>query len=548
MLQMKLDLRIVSPLEKVFPDEAPKGGFTSLRVFRNERASFQIAWRAAEGESREARSYVRFRIDADIPVRLRRVRCVPVTFPTFPDADDNYLRKEPGLYPDALEELPSDRLRACTFAWDALWADAKELPAGDHPIRITAVDQEGNTAGEGGITLHVTDAVLPPQKLRSTKWFHSDCLCERYGVKVWSEAYWEICERYIRAMAEYGINMLLTPVHTPPLDTEVGGERMTCQLVDITVNGDGTWSFGFDRLRRWVETATRCGIEWFEIAHLFTQWGATHAPKIVANVNGEEKRIFGWETDATGPEYSAFLKAYLPALTGELRRLGIADRCYFHISDEPNITQLESYRAAKELAAPLLEGFPMIDALSDFGFYRTGAVEHPVPAINHMDPFVAADVKDLWTYYCIGQYKDVSNMFVAMPSLRNRILGVMLYKYKIAGFLQWGYNFWNAQGSICPIDPWVDTDCGGFTPAGDAYQVYPGRDGGPVISIRMEVTAQAFCDLRALQLLEERKGRDFVLSLIREELGEVTWTEYTRDPERLLAFREKVDLAIAGRG
>ena len=48
--------------------------------------------------------------------------------------------------------------------------------------------------------------------------------------------------------AEHGINMLLTPVFTPPLDTAKGGERTTVQLVDVTF-ADGQWSFGFDRLR-----------------------------------------------------------------------------------------------------------------------------------------------------------------------------------------------------------------------------------------------------------------------------------------------------------
>ena len=40
---------------------------------------------------------------------------------------------------------------------------------------------------------------------------------------MWSEDFWRICENYVRAMVRRGINMLLTPVHTPPLDTAVGG-------------------------------------------------------------------------------------------------------------------------------------------------------------------------------------------------------------------------------------------------------------------------------------------------------------------------------------
>ena len=257
------------------------------------------------------------------------------------------------------------------------------------------------------------------------------------------------------------------------------------------------------------------------------------------------QQIFGWDTSATGACYVDFLRAYLPALKAEFARLGVLDRCYFHISDEPSLSMLEDYRAARDYACHDLQGLPVVDALSSFEFYATGAVEHPIPAINHIQPFVDAKVPGLWTYYCIGQYKDVSNMFMAMPSQRNRILGVMLYKYDIVGFLQWGYNFWNAQYSTHPINPWVSTDCDGFTPAGDAFQVYPGPDGAPVESLRMMVTAQALYDLRAFRLLESLRGRDFVMALIEGDVGEITFTDYPRDAAYLPALREKVNAEIA---
>ena len=539
---MKIDLRLVSPLEKIFPDEPPRGGYLHASALKNEVASLQAAWIAPEGPMRD---YVDLRVVSDAPVHLRRVRCVPVTFPTFPDADADYLRKAPGLYPDALEELPSLRLAAYCFHWEAVWIDIENAAPGAHAVSVQLFrPQDGVLLAEKTFTLTVIDAELPPQELIHTKWFHCDCLCQYYGVEMWSEEFWRICENYVRAMVRRGINMLLTPVHTPPLDTAVGGERMTCQLVDISL-GNGGYEFGFDRLDRWVEMAKRCGVEYYEIAHLFTQWGAKHAPKIVAQVNGQEQLLFGWDTSATGDCYVDFLRAYLPALKAELARLGVLDRCYFHISDEPSLSMLEDYKAARDYACHDLQGLPVIDALSSFEFYSTGAVEHPVPAINHIQPFVDAGVPGLWTYYCIGQYKDVSNMFMAMPSQRNRILGVMLYKYNLAGFLQWGYNFWNAQQSTHPIDPWVSTDCDGFTPAGDAFQVYPAKDGTPVESLRMMVTAQALYDLRAFRLLESLRGRDFVMNLIEGEVGEITFTDYPRDAAYLPALREKVNSEIA---
>lgn len=105
--------------------------------------------------------------------------------------------------------------------------------------------------------------------------------------------------------------------------------------MDVFVNG-GKYSFGFDKLIRWIEICKRAGVEYYEMAHLFTQWGALYTPKIMATVDGTYKRIFGWDVSAPSDEYKAFVAEYLPALREVLRREGIEQNTYFHISDEPS--------------------------------------------------------------------------------------------------------------------------------------------------------------------------------------------------------------------
>jgi len=476
------------------------------------------------------------------------VRHVPVAFPAMYDADENLISRSPGLYPDRLEELGEHRLRAYRGLWHSLWLDVEPGAApGRHPIDVVLATGQGEELARRTQWVEVLPASLPEQQLIHTKWFHADCLATHYGIEVFSEEHWRIIEHFARAAANRGINMILTPIHTPPLDTREGCERPTVQLVDVRLDG-GVYSFGFDRLDRWVRMAQRAGMRYFEMAHLFTQWGARFAPKIVATVGGEERRIFGWETPAAGPEYRAFLAAYLPALTAHLRQLGIAGQCYFHISDEPGADHLDSYLAAKAGAAPYLSGFPIIDALSDFAFYENGAVEKPIPANNHIRPFLDARVPGLWTYYCVGQYKKVSNMFMAMPSARNRILGSQLYKYDIEGFLQWGYNFYYSQFSDYPVDPYSVTDGDGFVPAGDPFQVYPRDDGMPEESIRMMVTAQALYDLRALKLLESLAGRDAAMAALEGDLEQpIEFDRYPTSAGWLLAMRRRVNREIAAR-
>ena len=541
-----IDFRLVSCMEKVFPDAEPGRLEYAPEGLIGEETAFQAAWKASPDEF--AKWLVNIRVESPIAeyIRIYKVQNVPVELAWFVCDDPDYLRTTPGLYPDALVPVPEGGLRLYSVIWQAAYfsiCPPDELPAGTYPITVILESDSGAELGRAGTVYTRVAAALPEQRLIHTRWFHNDGLCQYYHVEMFSEEYWRICENFVRAAADMSVNCLLTPVHTPPLDTRVGGERLTCQLVDIRAD-HGKYTFGFDKLQRWIAMAKRCGIRYFEIAHFFTQWGAAHAPKIVAETPEGTRRIFGWETDATGEEYAGFLKAYIPALRAELDRLGVLDHCLFHISDEPNKEQLPSYLAAKALVADALKGLTIIDALSNIEFYSSGAVEHPVPATNAIKPFLEAKVPGLWTYYCCGQFDRVSNCFIAMPLARERMIGVQLYKYDIAGFLQWGFNFYNCQFSMHPVDPWLTTDGEGFTQAGDCFIVYPGKNGEAVPTLRSKTFAQAVNDIRALQKLEEYIGKDEVMKLVEEGIDPIEFDSYPRGEKYLWELRRKVNAKI----
>lgn len=543
-----LQIKLVSSLEKVFLDQEPSEEALMVEGFRNEIMSFQVAYTLREQVNR---MYVSLEIDSPIAayVHIRQVEHVPVRFAAPVDSDEYYLRQNAGLYPDLLREIGPHTMRARFGQWDTLWVEVDprgELAAGVYPVGIRLIGEDG-TSVEATETITVLDAMLPPQKLIHTKWLYCDCLSDYYHQEIFSEAHWRTIENFVQKAVSGGINMMLTPIHTPPLDTRVGGERPTTQLVDVYLE-KGVYRFEMEKLHRWIAMCKRCGIKYFEMAHLYTQWGAQHAPKIMATVDGEYRQIFGWETQATSPEYHAFLNAYIPAVRKVLKEEGIEQYTRWHISDEPREEQLEDYRAAREQVLPLLKDSFIMDALSSFDFYQQGTVDHPVVASNHVEKFIQEKVPGLWVYYCCSQYKDVSNMFIAMPSARNRILAAQLFKYHIQGFLHWGFNFYNAQYSDYPLNPYLSTDGDGFVPAGDPFQVYPGPDGQPLESIRMAVTRDALQDLRAFELLADLENRDFVNRLIDEEAGEgLTFATYPHEQGYLTRLRQKVNAAIMER-
>ncbi len=545
-----IQLKILPSIEKCFADEQieNKKALTRISMLKNERLSFQLAFTNSDARAR-AQIY-ELLIDSPLKdsLTLHRVEQVPVKIPCYPDCDDpDYLRKQPGLYPDLM--IPFSAQPRLYIAGGALRTlmitvhDPSGIQPGIYPVTLGI--KCGEETASVTLTIEVIGAMLPKSDLIYTCWFHSDCLAQYYRVDVFSEEYWRIVRNFIRAAVSDGQNMLLTPVFTPPLDTAVGKERLTVQLVDVEVKEEGGYAFGFDRFDRFVGIALEEGIEYIEISHLYTQWGCANAPKIMAQTKDGYRKIFGWETDAHAEEYKTFLAAFLPALIDHAKQLGIAQRLWFHISDEPNLAHLEAYLDARQTVSALIGDSPCMDALSNFEFYRTGSVPTPIPATNQIEPFYEAGIKGLWTYYCCSQGNEVSNRFLAMPGYRTRILGIQLFKYQIAGFLHWGFNFYNSHLSGYPIDPYAETSGDDFFPSGDGFVVYPAPDGTAYPTLHGRAFAEGLQDLRALRLCAERIGFARTLALVEEEAEmPITFKEYPRSNDYILSLREKINCAI----
>ena len=564
MIRSGYEFFITSSLEKVFPGKRPeemKDG-SSLSCWRGSRASVQLVYYMEDRE--DFLPLQEFEIEiagAPCKAQVRRVELIPSDLPCYGIRDEHYITDRPGLFPDLLRPIERPVVRPLRGQYRSLWISweiPENIKPGDYRIEIRSKAVEKKLLPNGRIfdnkevkglefvnsfILKVGEAILPEQTLMHTEWFHADSIADFYGTEIFDERHWELIENFIRSAAvKHHVNMLLTPIFTPALDTGVGKERPTVQLVDVYIE-NGTYHFGFEKLEKWVGLCKKYGVKYLEIAHFFTQWGATSAPKIVAEEDGVKKKIFGWETCASGQEYRAFLHALIPELRRELERLGYdREHVYFHISDEPSEQQLKDYQAARDVVKDLLPENRIIDALSCLDFYKKGIITHPIPGTSEVDEFYEAGVKNLWVYYCCAQCRDVPNRFFAMESARNRIMGVLMYLYDIKGFLHWGFNYYYTQYSQEPLNPYEMTHAGYAFASGDAFLVYPGKDGEPLDSLRAEVQDEGLLDLRALQLLESLTDRDYVEKLIYEEspVNPMNFKNYPHSAAWLLGLRERV--------
>ena len=557
-----LQTHVISAEEKVFYDTVPSTDLKSATVFSNEARYLNYTYRATE----KCCIPISVSVYCDaVPVSVYRIDFVNLSHTDSGFDEVATEGRAPGAFPDILlprfcrenvietnnAKLPfyeaneKNTLNATNDATKALLIgineDEADIPVGTHEIKIVARSLEsGDVLSENSVTLTVLEEKLPEVDFYYTNWVHYDSIADIHGVPVWSDKYFEILASYLKCAVKYGMTLLLTPLFTPPLDTAVGGERMKTQLVKIEKRGD-KYLFDFSLFERFVSVAKAAGFKNFEHSHLFTQWGAEHAPNIYISENGEEKLFFGWNTDIIADGYSEFLNQYIPALKAKAKELDI--KLFWHISDEPTPDIEKTYKLAAATVEKLLEGERSGDALSDLRFYSEGLVKTPIVSIDCVHKFFGR-CENLWGYYTGGYYANhtnekCTNRLITDKPYRTRIGALHFFKYRLEGFLHWGYNFYYDKMTTGLFDPKV-TPSGYKNLPGASYIVYPYFD-QCLPSLRAVYMKNSITDLRALKLLESKIGYDGVISLAEDFFGgQITAETMPKSAEEMLSFRELI--------
>ena len=224
---------------------------------------------------------------------------------------------------------------------------------------------------------------------------------------------------------------------------------------------------------------------------------------------------------------------------------GIFEKCFFHVSDEPDWSMKDQYSKGAALIKEFVPEDNIIDAMSDTRFYEEGLIRNPVAALTHIDNFIDRGIEETWGYYCCGQIR-TSNRLVSTPSYRNRILGMQLFRYDIKGFLQWGFNFYNSFMSYESVDPFSSSTAHGWVPGGDPFVVYPGEGGVPLESIRLSVFSEALSDYRALTALlgsGKAGSREDIVRLLG--LDRFPFVDFETSAAELIGIRERVNKMLA---
>ena len=121
--EIHYEMKLLSSLAKVFPDETPvyRPECLLLSALWGETVSFQAAY---TGDF-----FMRERLDVKITSPREMIRYereqVPWDGSTNGIVDDNYLRTTSGLYPDLLRDLKDKKATVCSNQWRSLWIDVE---------------------------------------------------------------------------------------------------------------------------------------------------------------------------------------------------------------------------------------------------------------------------------------------------------------------------------------------------------------------------------------------------------------------------------------
>jgi hypothetical protein len=435
--------------------------------------------------------------------------------------EDERVGEAPGWYPDVLLPLPMTLEPGRTRA---VWATVR-VPDDAAPGVYRAAVVVRAAAGELArvpFSLRVAAARVPRERsLRVTNWFRVDDRHTKqfHDAPQFSEKWWTLVANIAGVMADYRQNVVLTP---------------TLDLVERRPGEPAR--FAFDRFDRWVETFRRAGaLDLIEGGHLLDRAGGYDEPLRVPVLQSDGKKA---ELEFDDPAASRFLEDLLPALNRHLDEKGWKPIYRQHVLDEPHGDEPAAYARTVALVRKHLPGVPTIDAIDakDVPEPLREASDIWVPQLGRFDDQLAMLEErrgaghEVWYYTCLFPRGRYMNRLTDLPLLKTRLLHWVNYRYSLAGFLHWGWNFWGPEPTKS-TQPVINMNLT-LLPSGDAYVVYPDRERLSVHpSIRLEAMRAGIEDYELLSALA-RRDKATADAIAREAVA--SFTDYVRDPA---AFR-----------
>ncbi len=275
-------------------------------------------------------------------------------------------------------------------------------------------------------------------------------------------------------------------------------------------------------------------------------------------------RLVAFNFGYFGRDVQENLRKFQP-IYEKCKQMGIIDHAYIYGFDE---RPKEEFQSLEDAAEAIKQAFPEVLLMTTAydETYGMGSVAKSMdawcPLTPSFDPRKASAAraagKQVWWYICCQPHSPFANWFIEHDGIEARLLmGAMTAKYRPDGFLYYSMTYWNDNKPITtgPFTDWNPVSWGTYH--GDGSIICCGPGGTPVPTIRLENYRDGLEDFAYVKILEEiarryeAKGDRMTtnqrkwLANAREALAVPdalvkTMSEYSRDPNTLHAWRERI--------
>ncbi len=408
-------------------------------------------------------------------------------------------------YADALltspvHELPKYTPRAVFIS---LQIPEDTLP-GQYTCRVSfflhkAIAPEVKLEKELTVSVQVYPYTMPKPKdwrFYLDLWQHNSNIARQHEVALWSDAHFEILEKYLRTLADLGQKAATVVVSEVPWSGQ-GCHNMESPAANlfeysiIPVTRDaGGYRYDYTFMQRYIDLCRKVGIDSeISLYGLCNVWGDAGGPFGGPAPDFPDAVKIRYYDQASGSyqfmDTAADIDDYIRSLyryfidTDQLEKVRLA-------ADEPG--DIEAYRRAITHLKEIAPNFQLKAALNHAEFVGEFGEE-----VSDYAPFIAAlcseydkliaykkampDKRFLWYICCYPAYP---NTFLSSPLTEAYILGLMTSYAGFDGLLRWAYTCWTDNPRS---HNGAEANFPSFA-AGDAHFVYPGKGGQPLLSLR----------------------------------------------------------------
>lgn len=341
------------------------------------------------------------------------------------------------------------------------------------------VSLDGGSKQTLAYSISVVDKTMPEMKDRK---FHLDlwqnpfAVARWAGVEPWSDAHLDAMRPLMTRLAAAGQRGITASITHKPWNGQTfdAFENMITEIKSI----DGTWSYDFKVLDRWVEFMLSCGVGPYIYCYSVMPWQLSFRYYDQATNTMRDEKL-----DPKTTEFEQYWVRKLCALAVHMKEKGWFENTIIAMDERPEEQMkiaLKVVKAAdKDFKLSLAGNYhdSLNDELYDYciGYdskFPDGVIE-------------SRRAKGLITTYYTCCTEERPNTFMSSPQEEGPALALVSAERGLDGYLRWAYNSWTEDANHdSRFTTWT---------AGDTYIVYPDN----LSSVRFEQL------VRGIQLYEK---------------------------------------------